>query len=168
MRLVSFYALLCTSRARQRWSILEYIHLNLLVFFTKNLHTWQTFSTHKKALQKRRLYHKKNSTWIQEKSRRKSTPTKRRGWFTRAIGRYVYVFFVYMCVKLFICRSFSLSFSLCLCEMEFQSGAALYSLWNGIQIISTMLFTLYFMRRIIRAHFNWHQRALPFSLSFVR
>jgi hypothetical protein len=31
-----------------------------------------------------------------------------------------------------------------------------------------MLFTLYFMRRIIRAHFNWHQRALPFSLSFVR
>ena len=63
-------------------------------------------------------------------------------------------FFVYMCVKLFICRSFSLSFSLCLREMEFQSGAALYSLWNGIQIISTMLFTLYFMRRIIRAHFN--------------
>ena len=51
-------------------------------------------------------------------------------------------------------RSFSLSFSLCVCEMEFQSGAALYSLWNGIQIISTMLFTLYFMRRIIRAHFN--------------
>ena len=63
-------------------------------------------------------------------------------------------FCLYMCAKRFTRRSFTLSFSLCSCEMEFQSGAALYSLRNGIQIISTMLCTLCCTRRSIRANFN--------------
>ena len=62
-------------------------------------------------------------------------------------------FSLYVCES-HICRSFSLSFSLCVREMEFQSGAALYSLRNGIQIISTMVCTLCCTRRSIRANFN--------------
>jgi hypothetical protein len=68
------------------------------------------------------------------------------------VGTFTF-FFLYTRKALHIALFLSLSLSVYR-AMEFQSGAALYSLWNGIQIISTMLFTLYFMRRIIRAHFN--------------
>ena len=48
VRFVSLYSLLRTSRARQRWSILECIHLHLLVFFTQNLHSFRRFRRTKK------------------------------------------------------------------------------------------------------------------------
>ena len=62
-------------------------------------------------------------------------------------------FFLYTRKALHIALFLSLSLSVYR-AMEFQSGAALYSLWNGIQIISMILFTLYFIRQIILAHFN--------------
>ena len=63
-------------------------------------------------------------------------------------------FCLYMREALRASLFYSLFLSLFICEMEFQSGAALYSLRNGIQIISTMLCTLCRTRRSIRANVN--------------
>ena len=82
------------------------------------------------------------------------------------VGTFTF-FFLYTRKALHIALFLSLSLSVYR-AMEFQSGAALYSLWNGIQIISMILFTLYFIRQIILAHFNSQQLTLPFPLSFVR
>ena len=68
------------------------------------------------------------------------------------VGTFTF-FFLYTRKALHIALFLSLSLSVYR-AMEFQSGAALYSLWNGIQIISMILFTLYFIRQIILAHFN--------------
>ena len=118
------------------------------IFYSKS----SLVSTHKKS------FRADNTREIQHESRRKaggnlhlrSAVVDLR---VQLVGTFTF-FFVYICVKRFMRRSFSLSFSLCSCEMEFQSGAALYSLRNGIQIISTMLCTLCCTRRSIRANFN--------------
>ena len=149
MRFVSLHSPLRASKARQRWSILECIHLHLLVFFTQNLHSFRR--TRKASAQITREKFNMNPGEKQAEIYTYEAP-----WLIYACNWSVRLrfFFFILCAKRFTCRSFSLSFSLCSCEMEFQSGAALYSLRNGIQIISTMLCTLCCTRRSIRANFN--------------
>ena len=79
------------------------------------------------------------------------------------VGTFTF-FFLYTRKALHIALFLSLSLSVYR-AMEFHSGAALYSLWNGIQIISMILFTLYFIRQSILARFNWHQQMLFLSPS---
>ena len=76
----------------------------------------------------------------------------------------------FFCLYVYIALYVALFLSLALCvydAMEFQSGAALYSLWNGIQIISTrccLLYTLY-VRSFSRI--STDTNLLFLSLSFV-
>ena len=146
MRFVSLHSPLRASKARQRWSILECIHLHLLVFFTQNLHSFRR--TRKASAQITREKFNMNPGEKQAEIYTYEAP-----WLIYACNWSVRLrFFFFICVREAL--HVSLFFSLCSCEMEFQSGAALYSLRNGIQIISTMLCTLCCTRRSIRANFN--------------
>ena len=146
MRFVSLYSLLFTSRARQRWSILECIHFKFTrIFYSKS----SLVSTHFAQITREKFN-------MNPGEKQAEIYTYEAPWLIYACNWSVRLrfFCLYMREALHASLFFSLFLSLFICEMEFQSGAALYSLRNGIQIISTMLCTLCRTRRSIRANFN--------------